>query len=68
MHNTFTAEQLKNPNGRSNEIFACLVSICLAFAHRHMPDLSDFGREVGTSPRGAIYLIKDMLENDRRSG
>ena len=32
--------------------------------HRDLPDLRDLGNELD-SPRGRIYLIKDMLENGR---
>ena len=41
---------------------SCAMRIGLL--HRDLPDLCDVGNELD-SPRGRIYLIKDMLENGR---
>ncbi len=62
----FTPEQLKDPAiARSNEILRSCVHC--GFCTATCPTYQVLGDELD-SPRGRIYLIKDMLENDRPAG
>ena len=63
MQTTFTTEQLRDPDVRESETILRKCVHC-GFCTATCPTFVLLGDELD-SPRGRIYLIKDMLENDR---
>jgi glycolate oxidase iron-sulfur subunit len=63
MQTTFTTEQLKNKNNKSTEEIVRKCVHC-GMCNATCPTYQILGDELD-GPRGRIYLIKDMLENNK---
>jgi glycolate oxidase iron-sulfur subunit len=63
MQTTFSAEQLKNKNNKSTEEIVRKCVHC-GMCNATCPTYQILGDELD-GPRGRIYLIKDMLENNK---
>jgi glycolate oxidase iron-sulfur subunit len=63
MQTTFTPEQLKNKNNKSTEEIVRKCVHC-GMCNATCPTYQILGDELD-GPRGRIYLIKDMLENNK---
>ena len=63
MQTTFSSEQLKNKNNKSTEEIVRKCVHC-GMCNATCPTYQILGDELD-GPRGRIYLIKDMLENNK---
>ena len=63
MQTTFTEEQLKNKENKSSEDIIRKCVHC-GMCNATCPTYGILGDELD-GPRGRIYLIKDMLENNK---
>ena len=63
METNFSKEQLKNNDNKSTEKILSKCVHC-GFCNATCPTYQIFGDELD-GPRGRIYLVKDMLENNK---